>query len=47
MQQLSERELNDLVSADEAILSFLLETTNEENRYWDLEKYVSDLSEQY
>ncbi len=47
MQQLSERELNDLVSADEAIVSFLLETTTEENKYWDLEKYVADLSEQY
>ena len=47
MQQFSEKELNDLVGADEAIISFLLESTTENNEYWELEKYVSDLSEQY
>ena len=47
MQQLSQNELNDLVRADEAIISFLMESTTENNKYWELEKYVSDLSEQY
>jgi len=47
MQQLSERELNNMVSADEAIISFLLESTTENNKYWELEKYCRDLSEQY
>jgi len=47
MQQLSENELNDLLKADEAIISFLFESTTENNKYWELEKYVCDLSEQY
>ena len=47
MQQLSEKELNDLFRADEAIISFLIESTTENNKYWELERYVCDLSEQY
>ena len=47
MKQLSEHELNDLLRADDAIQNFLHESTSEGNEYWELEKYVSELDDQY
>lgn len=46
MQHYSEQVLSDLAATDEALVSFLLETTSADNKYWELEEYVSDLREQ-
>ena len=46
MRQLTNQELNNLLRADDAIQSFLTESSSEGNEYRELEKYVFDLDDQ-
>ena len=47
MNYLSEQELDDLLRADDAIQNFLHESATEGSEYRELEKYVSELDDQY
>ena len=43
MQQSTEFEPSMIQESTEAIITFLLESTTEDCKYWELEEYVQDL----